>query len=95
MFVCCMNCMCIVFVVVLRCLSVLSLLLSYIKEKKNCTCYARLVVITTGFVTPEGPPHAPVGTGSIHRKLEKVKFLELFGALNDTATEAWLENMVI
>ena len=42
---------------------------------------------------PKGPPRAPVGTGSIHRELEKVKFTEFFGAPNDTAVEAWLENM--
>jgi hypothetical protein len=44
---------------------------------------------------PEGPPHAPVGTGSIHRELEKVKFLEFFGAPDGTPTEAWLDNMVM
>jgi hypothetical protein len=41
----------------------------------------------------EVPPCAPVGTGSIHRELEKVKFLEFFGAPDDVAAEAWLENM--
>jgi hypothetical protein len=44
---------------------------------------------------PEGPLCTPVGTGSIHRELEKVKFPELFGALDDAALEAWLENMVM
>jgi hypothetical protein len=44
---------------------------------------------------PEGPPRAPVGTSSIHRELEKVKFLEFFGALDDAIIEAWLENMVM
>jgi hypothetical protein len=44
---------------------------------------------------PEGPPRAPVGTGSIHRELEKVKFPEFFGAPDDAATEAWLENMAM
>jgi hypothetical protein len=38
-------------------------------------------------------PRAPVVTGSIHRELMKVKFLEFFGAPDDEATEAWLENM--
>ena len=44
---------------------------------------------------PEGPPCAPVGTGSIHCELEKVKFLEFFVALNNVVVEAWLENMVM
>jgi hypothetical protein len=44
---------------------------------------------------PEGPPHSPVGTGSIHRELEKVKFIKLFGAPDDATAEAWLENMVM
>jgi hypothetical protein len=44
---------------------------------------------------PEGPLRAPVGTGNIHRKLEKVKLTKFFGAPDDTATEAWLENMAM
>jgi hypothetical protein len=36
-----------------------------------------------------------VGTGSIHRELEKVKFPEFFGAPDDAAAEAWLENMAM
>jgi hypothetical protein len=44
---------------------------------------------------PEGPPRAPFGTGSIHRKLEKVKFLMCFGAPDDAVVEAWLENMAM
>jgi hypothetical protein len=44
---------------------------------------------------PKCPPRAPVSTGSIHRKLEKVKFLEFFCALDDAAIEAWLDNMVM
>jgi hypothetical protein len=44
---------------------------------------------------PEGPPHAPVGIGSIHRELEKVKFPKFFGALEDEVVKAWLENMVM
>jgi hypothetical protein len=44
---------------------------------------------------PEGPPHTPIGTGSIHRKLEKVKFPEFFGAPDGAAIEAWLENMAM
>jgi hypothetical protein len=44
---------------------------------------------------PEGPPRAPIGTSSIHHELEKVKFLEFFGALDDVVVEAWLENMVM
>ena len=43
----------------------------------------------------EGPLCTPVGTGSIHHKLENVKFLEFFGAPDDAATEAWLENMAM
>jgi len=43
----------------------------------------------------EGPLRTPVNTGSIHRELKKVKFLELFGAPDDAVAEAWLENMVI
>jgi hypothetical protein len=42
---------------------------------------------------PEGPPRTLVGTGSIHRELKKVKFLEFFGAPDSAAIEAWLENM--
>jgi hypothetical protein len=44
---------------------------------------------------PRVPPHAPVGTGSIHRKLEKVKFSEFFGAPDGAVAEAWLENMAM
>jgi hypothetical protein len=44
---------------------------------------------------PKCPPRAPVGTGSIHRELKKVKFPEFFCAPNDTAIEAWLENMAM
>jgi hypothetical protein len=44
---------------------------------------------------PKGPPHALVDTGSIHCELEKVKFPEFFGAPDDAAVEAWLENMVM
>jgi hypothetical protein len=38
---------------------------------------------------------APVGTGSIHRELEKVKFPKFFGAPDGAAREAWLENMAM
>ena len=38
---------------------------------------------------------APAVTGSIHRELEKVTFLEFFDAPDDAATEAWLENMAM
>jgi hypothetical protein len=44
---------------------------------------------------PKGPPHTLVSTGSIHRELEKVKFPEFFGALDDAAAEVWLENMAM
>jgi hypothetical protein len=43
----------------------------------------------------EGPPCTPVGIGSIHRKLKKVKFPEFFGSLDDATVEAWLENMAM
>jgi hypothetical protein len=38
-------------------------------------------------------PCAPTVTGSIDREVEKVKFLEFFGAPDGVAAEAWLENM--
>ena len=41
---------------------------------------------------PEVLPRAPAVTGSIHCELEKVKFLEFFGAPDGAAIEAWLEN---
>jgi hypothetical protein len=41
----------------------------------------------------EVPPRAPIVNGSIHHELEKVKFLEFFGASDGVAAEAWLENM--
>ena len=43
----------------------------------------------------EFPSRAPAVTGSIHRELEKVKFPEFFGAPDDIATEAWLDNMAM
>jgi hypothetical protein len=43
----------------------------------------------------EGPPLSPIGTGSIHRELKKVKFTKFFGAPDGTAAEAFLENMVM
>jgi hypothetical protein len=46
-------------------------------------------------VPPEGPQCAPSGIGSIHKELEKVNFPEFMGAMDDTATEAWLENTVM
>jgi hypothetical protein len=44
---------------------------------------------------PKGPPCTLIGTGTIHHKLENVKFTELFGAPNDATVEAWLENMAM
>jgi hypothetical protein len=38
---------------------------------------------------------ASVVIGSIHRELEKVKFLDFFGAPDGAAVEAWLENMAM
>jgi len=46
-------------------------------------------------VLAEGPPYAPIGVGSVHQELEKVKFLEFLGAMDDSAYEALLENMVM
>jgi hypothetical protein len=46
-------------------------------------------------VPTEVPLHTPTITGSIHRELEKVKFLEFFGVPDGAATEAWLENMAM
>jgi hypothetical protein len=43
----------------------------------------------------EVPPRTPAVTGSIHRELKKVKFLEFFGAPDGAAIEALLENMVM
>jgi hypothetical protein len=43
----------------------------------------------------EVPLRASTVTGSIHRELEKVKFLEFFGAPDGAAAEAWLENMAM
>jgi hypothetical protein len=36
-----------------------------------------------------------VVSSSIHRELEKVKFLEFWGATDGLVTEAWLENMAM
>jgi hypothetical protein len=44
---------------------------------------------------PEGQPRAPSITGSIHRELDKVKFLEFFGAPDGAIAEEWLENMAM
>jgi hypothetical protein len=46
-------------------------------------------------VPNEGSQHAPVGNGSIHKELEKVKFPEFMGATGGSTVEAWLENMEI
>jgi hypothetical protein len=43
----------------------------------------------------EVPLCASIGTGSIHRELEKVKFLKFFGVPDGAAVEAWLENMAM
>ena len=43
----------------------------------------------------EVPPHALIGTGSIHHELEKVKILKFFGAPDTAAAKAWLENMAM
>jgi hypothetical protein len=43
----------------------------------------------------EGAPRSLVGTGRIHRELEKVKFPKFFGAPDDAAANGWLENMAM
>jgi hypothetical protein len=43
----------------------------------------------------EVPPRTPAVTGGIHHELEKVKFLEFFGAPDGATADAWLENMVM
>ena len=43
----------------------------------------------------EVPLRALAVTGRILHELEKVKFLEFFGAPNGAVAEAWLENMVM
>jgi hypothetical protein len=43
----------------------------------------------------EVPLCTPVGTGSIHRELKKVKFPEFFDAPDGVDIEAWLENMAM
>jgi hypothetical protein len=53
------------------------------------------ILLLRGPVFLTVPLRASVGTCSIHRELEKVKFPKLFGALDDATTEAWLENMVM
>jgi hypothetical protein len=37
----------------------------------------------------------PAGSSSIQRELEKVKFPDFIGATDGSATEAWLENIVM
>jgi hypothetical protein len=46
-------------------------------------------------VPPKGPQRALISTGSVHKKLEKVKFLEFLGATDSTVVETWLENMAM
>ena len=43
----------------------------------------------------EVSPRTPAVTGRIHRELEKVKFLEFFGASDGETAEALLENMAM
>jgi hypothetical protein len=47
------------------------------------------------FVPNEGSQRAPASSSSIHRELEKVKFPEFMGAIDDLVGEAWLENMAM
>jgi hypothetical protein len=44
-------------------------------------------------VPNEASQHTPTTSSSIHKELEKVKFLEFQGATNGLDSEAWLENM--
>jgi hypothetical protein len=39
--------------------------------------------------------HASTGSNSIHRELDKVKFHEFMGAMNDATVKVWLVNMVM
>jgi len=45
------------------------------------------------YVPNEGSQHAPTGKNIIHKELNKVKFLKFWGATDNLAIEAWLENM--
>jgi hypothetical protein len=49
----------------------------------------------TTSVLNEVSQHAPIGSSSIHKELEKVTFLEFMGATDDSSVEAWLENMAM
>jgi hypothetical protein len=46
-------------------------------------------------VPNEGSQHTPPNSCSIQRELEKVKFSKFMGATDDSAAEAWFENMVM
>jgi hypothetical protein len=43
----------------------------------------------------EGSQLTPYGNGILHREIEKVKFPKFIAATDESATEAWLENMAI
>jgi len=45
------------------------------------------------YVPNEGSQHLPLFSGSVHRELEKVKFLEFRGSMDGLVVEAWFENM--
>jgi len=47
------------------------------------------------FVPNEGSQRAPFGSGSVHQELENVKFPKFMGAIDDLASEAWMENMAM
>jgi hypothetical protein len=46
------------------------------------------------FVPNQGSQRTPCGSSTIHIELNKVKFPKVWGATDDLAIDAWLENMV-
>jgi hypothetical protein len=67
-----------------------------LKKKKKIAPVLRVVVVTRRYQSRfDLRLRAPAVTGSIHHELEKVKFLEFFGAPDGAAAEAWLENMAM
>jgi len=48
-----------------------------------------------GFEPIDGSQRPPVVSGSVHRELKKVKFLEFWGSTEGLAAKSWLENMTM
>jgi hypothetical protein len=46
-------------------------------------------------VPNEGSQSTPTGSISMHRELDKVKVLGFMGAMDNSASEAWLKNLEI